>query len=186
MKCRSKRNKDTYEHTRSQCEGIKERNEIKSAENAKNLLRQTQSFYTQKHEHESDLQSHIEKMHHKRLKEKRFNEKMDEIKYIHESEISKKQAEEIAQLILRKREKAKNIHQESLVKNKEHYNKIMEKLNKSHFEDDFRLKEQQLEHRVKYEERIKNLQKNHKYQKRVKEFKNQQKEEVDISLTLNL
>jgi AICAR transformylase/IMP cyclohydrolase PurH len=89
-----------------------------------------------------------------------------------------KQAEEIAQLILRKREKSKNMHQESLVKNKEHYNKIMEKLNKSHFEDDFKIKEQQYEHRIKYEERIKNLQKNQKYQKRVKEYKNNQKEEV--------
>jgi uncharacterized protein YaiL (DUF2058 family) len=117
-------------------------------------------------------------VHHQRLNEKILNERMSEKIYNHESDMSKKQVVMIGQEITKKREKSKFIQQQNLVKNKEHYDIIVEKLNKSHFEEDFRLKEQQLEHRVKYDERIKNLHKQQKYQKRVKEYKSNQKEEV--------
>ena len=99
-------------------------------------------------------------------------------RYNKEANDSIMQARKIDQMINNRRAQSRSLKQRTLAKNKSHFQNIMDKLKSSHFNDDLNLTQDQIHSKIKYNNKLKKLNKEKLEKQRLRIRKNEQKNNV--------
>lgn len=102
----------------------------------------------------------------------------NKFRYKYEADKSILKVEQINEEIERRRDKSRKLRQRTPMHEKDEYKRMMDKINKEQFTEEFMKKERQLKKKQEYEKRLKQLRKHQKEIRAMQEFKNKQKIDV--------